>query len=205
MTKISSAQNCNRHRYSGSSGFSLLEILIAIGLVALISMQVLPNMMQAFRTTNEAFASKTTSLLKEARDRALLRKKILRFSINLTDQTYWLDEAASSLMLPHQVDERSKSREDREREKKEDPFQPVKELLKSKVLVPKGVKVTAVKLSPTKPAIREGAAELFFYPDGTSDDTKIYLEDDETRKLTISIHPITGQSRLTPGAEGLEP
>ncbi|MGZ6290536.1 MAG: pilus assembly FimT family protein, partial [Bdellovibrionota bacterium] len=127
------------------SGFTLIEILIVIGLIALVSAIAIPSLTNVFRSSAESYARQTALLLREARDRALLTDKLIRLRIDLDKQEFWLEEANSNYLLPKTSDRLSDRKSDEEKAKQEgEAFRMIKELTKEKRVIPKSLKITEV-------------------------------------------------------------
>lgn len=193
LIKISRATSSER-------GFSLVEILIVIGLLALIVATGVPAFNSAFRASKESFARKMALLMRETRDRALLADKLIRLRIDFEKQEYWLEEAPSNYLLA-KPPERSLSERDQEaRDKKEaGSFRLLKELTPEKVEIPKGLKIIEVRTPRSKTPVTEGVADVYFYNNGSTDGVTVLFEDDETMKQRLILHPVTGHSKLEAG------
>jgi general secretion pathway protein H len=186
-------------RPSKSAGFTLIEILIVIGLIALVTAVAVPSLTNVFRASAESFAKQTALLLREARDRALLTDKLIRLRIDLDKQELWLEEAPSSYMLPKPKDRLGDSREEEEKAKLEaDAFRMVKQLTKEKRPVPKGIRITEVITPRQKDPVKEGVVDVYFFNNGNADGVSIRFETDEKTAQGLTLHPVTGQSRIGP-------
>jgi prepilin-type N-terminal cleavage/methylation domain-containing protein len=185
-----------------SEGFSLIEILIVIALLALITSVGIPALNNAFRADNESFARKMALLLREARDRAMLSDKLIRLRIDLENQQYWLEEAPSSYLLQKPPERGLSERERQEREEKEaGAFRQLTELTGDRVSMPKGLRIVEVITPRERNPIREGQVDVYFYHNGSADGVSIHFEDEENVPHRLTLHPVTGHSRLDGGAE----
>jgi type II secretion system protein H len=186
-----------------NSGFTLIEILIVIGLVALVTTIAIPSLTNVFRQSNEGFARQTALLLREARDRALLTDKLIRLRIDLTKQEFWLEEASSNYLLPKTSERISDRKSDEEKAKQEgEAFRQVKELTREKRAVPKTMKLTEVITPRQKDPVKEGMVDVYFFNNGNADGVTIRFETEEKTGQVITLNPITGQSRIV--AEGVK-
>jgi prepilin-type N-terminal cleavage/methylation domain-containing protein len=189
-------------RATKSKGFSLIEILIVIALLALITAVGIPSINNAFRTSKESFGRKMAITLREARDRAMLTDKLVRLRIDFENQEYWLEEAPSSYLLPKPPERGLSEREQEARNKKEEgSFRLLKEITQEKIKMPPGLKIIEVISPRSKLPIKEGIADVFFYNNGSTDGAAIHLEDDENVKQSLKLHPVTGHSKLELGYE----
>lgn len=188
---------------STARGFSLIEVMIVIALVALISAVTIPSLTGVFRTSTESFARRLSLQLREARDRAMLQDKLLRLRVNLDSQEYWLEEAPSNYLLPKNGAARGDSAlEKEEAEKKETAaFRQVTEITGDKQKVPKGLKIVEIISPRRKEPFREGTADVYFYNNGSTDGATLHFETDEKVRQAVQLHPVTGQSKLIAGWE----
>jgi prepilin-type N-terminal cleavage/methylation domain-containing protein len=189
---------------TSNSGFSLIEILVVIGLMALITGIFVPSFTGVFRESGEAFIRQTALMMGQARDRALLTDKLIRLRIDLDKQVMALDEAPSEYLVPKLPDGALSEREKEEQAKKEAAtFRPVSELMKEPRKMPEGIRIIQVKSPRYKKPVTEGVALVYFFNNGNTDGATIYLETAEKTHQAITIHPITGVSKLEArGPEG---
>ena len=192
MRKISRATN--------SRGFTLVEILIVIALIAIVTALMVPSFSKVLRTSDEGYPTQMAQLLRQARDRALLTDKLIRLRIDLEKQQYWLEEAPSSYMMPKTDDKKLTEREREEADKKEgEAYRMVKELTADKKDIPSGIKIIEIKTPRQKNTITEGMVDVFFFNNGNADGVSLLFETEEKVRQTITLHPVTGQSKVRQG------
>lgn len=183
-------------------GFSLIEVLIVIALVALMTTVGIPSLNNAFRTSNDSYARRMAVSLREARDRAMLTDKLIRFRVDFEKQETWFEEAPSTYLRAKASDKKFNEREKEEMDKKEqNAFRMVTELSAEKQKLPNGLKVISIDHPRFKSPITEGVADIYFYANGSTDGAKIFFETDEGVKQKIILHPVTGQSKLELGGK----
>jgi len=210
---ISNARAANRIGFANpisatrpAWGFSLVEVLIVIALVALVTAVGIPAFNSAFRTSKESFARKMAVMLREARDRAMLNDKLVRLRIDLDKQEYWMEEAPSNYMLRKEAPRGLSERDKEERAKQEgSAFRQLKELTAEKVPMPNGLKITEVITPREKDPVREGQTDVYFFANGNADGVSIHFEDDEQVRQSLKLHPVTGHSTLKLGYEEGKP
>lgn len=182
------------------NGFTLLETLLVIALVALITTIAIPSFTKVFRVSTEGFARQTATLLKDARDRSLLLGRLIRLRIDLDKQEFWLEEAPGNYLLPSQKEIEKKKREARAgEEEKDESFRLLKELTKEKRKLPDNLQILRVITPRHKKPVEEGTVDIYFFANGTADSVILHLEDDEKSQQSILVHPITGMTKLRPG------
>lgn len=181
-------------------GFSLLEVLIVIGLIAVVSTLGVSSLTSAFRAGKDGAPRKVALTLREARDRALLRDLLVRMRVDLDKQEYWFEEAPSSYLLP-KPDERGLSEREREARDKTEAgaFRESKELSPGKQSLPKGLVISEITSPRAKIPFREGTVDIFFYSSGAADGATIVFTDEEGPQQILTINPLTGQGRIVRG------
>ena len=190
LIRISAATN--------SKGFSLLEILIALLLVALFSVIAVPTFNSVFRTGSESFAVQTASLFREARDRALLNKSVVRIRWDIDKQEYWAEEGPDSVLIPKAA-EKPQTDEEKKKAEEESPFHLSRDLTPKKQTLPYGVKIVQLVLPRFKDPVQSGTGDFYFFPNGTGTGGILTIEDFEKKSQSIWVHPLTGTSRIRPG------
>lgn len=186
---------------SSSRGFTLIEIMVVVALIALISAFTIPTIATVFGRSVDEFAQELSGLFRECRDYALLKDKIVRIRFDLDKQQYWIEDGPATILLPSgEAAEKAKEDQKRDPEKNKSPFRIAKELQRDKKKIPSGIKLVEV-LSPRFPQpIKEGEADFFYFPNGMSEAAVLHLEagkDDVKRSLVV--HPLNGTSKLVEG------
>jgi type II secretion system protein H len=196
-----------RRKAPRSSGFSLVEVMIVIALVALISAVAIPSLSNVLRSSRDEFPRHLALSLREARDRAMLQHKLLRLRLDFDGQQYWFEEAPANYLKPKAADTRALSERDKEEQKKQetDSFREVTELAKEHQKMPKGLRLMEVISPRVREPIREGVADVYLYDNGNTDGVTIHFEDEEKVRSAIRLHPITGQSKFMLGYEEGKP
>ncbi len=193
-------------RVTNSKGFSLIEIMIVVALLALITGIGVPALNTAFRASKDSFVKKLSLLLRDARDRAMLSDKLMRLRIDMEKQEYWLEEAPSSYLRQKAPDVRQSEREKEEKAQAEaGAFRLVSELTPAKVPLPPGLKVMEVISPKNKDSLKDGIVDVYFYNNGSADGVSIHFEDDEKTRLNLTLHPLTGHSKVSRGYEEGKP
>ena len=187
---------------SPEGGFSLIEILVGLTLIALVTAVMIPGTASIFRANLDSYARRAASMFRESRDYAILMNRVVRIAIDLDKQQYWIEDAPATFLLPQKsaVPLADMSDEEKEREKKkQQQFRMTKDIVKAKIDVPNGLRIHAVISPRSTKVITEGIAEIYYFPHGVAEPAVIQLEDVEGNKRSLVVHPITGKTRLEVG------
>jgi type II secretory pathway pseudopilin PulG len=183
--------------YCDGAGFSLIEILVVIGLVALVTGVFIPSFVSAFRERGESEARKLAVTIGEARDRAMLTDKLVRLKIDIDKQTLSFEEAPSNYLIERTPDHPPSEREREEKDQVDAKnFQPSTELMKEPMKLTDGLKFIELKSPRYKTPAKEGTAYVYFFNNGSTDGATLYFQTEDKINEAISVHPITGQSRI---------
>lgn len=181
----------------GPVGFTLIEVLVVIGLVALVTGVFIPSFVSAFREKGESTARKLAVTMGEARDRAMLTDKLVRLKADLDKQTLTFEEAPSSYLVAKQADRPPSDREREDQDKKEAAtFQPATELMKDPMQLNESLKLVQLKSPRYKTPLKEGTGYVYFFNNGSTDGATLFFETNDKVKEAITVHPITGQSKI---------
>ncbi|MBI3541787.1 MAG: prepilin-type N-terminal cleavage/methylation domain-containing protein [Deltaproteobacteria bacterium] len=187
---------------SKSSGFTLIEVLIVVGLMGLIMTLFLPGLGLVLKANINNSARELATLIRAAHDEAVLNGRVHRVAFDLDKNQYWVevtDERGFLMRTEEQTEAERKlneRRSDEEKEKHKDPFQLATLLTKKKKSLPLGVRFTDVVTSRSKDPIKGGMAYTHVFPFGLLEKTVIHLRDDLERESTLAVSPVTGKSRL---------
>lgn len=182
------------------SGFTLLEILVVIALIALASTIIVGNMGDVIRTTSESFARQAATLIRSARDHALLSGKLVRIRFDLDEQTYWVEDGkASNLLLSEEEERALKEKLDQKEWKAHERaqgFRLVRDLNEKKQVVPNGLRIDRIVSPRYKEPFEKGIVDIYFWPHGFSEAAVIQLRDSQNIERSLVIHPITGKTKI---------
>jgi prepilin-type N-terminal cleavage/methylation domain-containing protein len=180
------------------AGFTLIEILVVVGLMALMATLFFPSLTGAFRAGGESQIRRLGSTLGQARDKAMLADRLVRLRVDIDKQTLTLEEAPSSYLVQKEPDRPPSEREREEQAKKEEGTFAPSDLMKEPLKLPASLKLLEVKSPRFKRPLTEGSGFVYFFNNGSTDGATLYFETDEKVHLAITLHPITGLSKIEP-------
>lgn len=181
------------HKGQSQAGFTLIEILVAMALVAVI----------LFMATGAGFSSrgnldemldKIERIVRFASDEASLKNQFVRLSIDLSQEEppFKLEYSEDpNLVLEENSGTdsslREKEAEDKKAKEFDKNFSEISEFEASDFSIPVGVKIVAIGSSLRKELIKDSVAQIYFYPTGEKDSAIIILSTDtEIATLEVS-------------------
>jgi len=213
-----------REPKAGQRGLTLLELVIAIALVAILSGSLLfgKNMLVGSRLKSDATLIMSSVRLGLSRANATGRPTRLVFDFEKRQLS--IEEASNSLMLREKGKDQTggadpataaetKARAEAERivegphaarphfAKLSGVKGAVDDLASGRSLG-KGVEIVQVRTEHDDEPIREGRAYIYFWPGGTTERAIVQLkkEGDKEASMTIVVSPLTGRAKIEKGA-----
>ena len=199
-------KSCNSIESADSDkqkAFSLLEILVAMTLVALFTAVFLSDSINIFRESLESYTRKCVNIFRDSRDQAILNGTVVRIRFDIDNQSYWVEEAPPDFLLP-------KSNPDAERVPVEDtdddsikkpssPFKLIDRITKKAQKIPEGIRLVSAVSARVQGTIQDGLVEIYFFPHGAGETAVLHLQDEEGNKRSLVIQPITGKTKIEAG------
>lgn len=196
---------------NNSKGFTLLEVMVTVAIIAGVVAMVLPRI-NTKGNKAKAHLRKLTTLSKELHTRAKLNGSIYRLVIDMKDgvdseenQTYWVERSnQKTLISEKELQEHEKARKDgtleKDKEGKPKPipggFEPDTQILKSIQELPTGLRFSELEKGSSEKPITSGRAYIHFFPQGLVEEAAIHLKISDTNQWTISIQPLTGKADI---------
>jgi prepilin-type N-terminal cleavage/methylation domain-containing protein len=184
------------------SGFTLIEIMIVLGIIALLMSVAIPNMGLYIKYNISNGSKEIAGLVRTTHDEAVLKGKPHRLVIDFSKQEYWVEIGEHGFLLETREQEEERQRqyerlhEDDKKKVKRPAFSLAKSITKSKKKLPKGVRFFDIKLARYPDPINAGVAYIHFFPHGVLEAFTLHLADQLDRKNTIVVNPVTGKSRV---------
>ncbi len=208
-TNFNSYSLPRRRSLCGAEGFTLVEIIVVIALMALLTVFTLPQIASVFKVSLRAASREVASIAKEAYNAAVMTGRVHRIVYDLEKDEYWVESGPSDLLLDTEEslaleEKRRKFGKTLEEEKPSNPFGMDKSITRKKAALPRGVEFVDVEAEKEKKPITEGLAYTHFFPHGISEQTLIHLKDTSDHKITLHIAPILGRTRLLDGLATLK-
>lgn len=177
-----------RSSIKGHNGFSLIEVLVALTLMALVFTLVTINSGDSRQRLDEALENIERSS-RFASDESAIRNAVIRihFFIDKNPSEFAVEYSSSdAFMLPApQTDEPSvKSIADQEKKEKEEKkinqnFARITEFQEKNAILPDGVRLIAVGIATQNTLQMEGQPSIYMFPTGEKDSAIVILGNNE--------------------------
>lgn len=155
----------NRRR--STSGFTLVEILIVIAIIAFILSLGLPAIERVTSYKLNSTTRRFVGLLKTVRNDSILLSTIHRLAVNLEDNTYWVEAQKKKALLLTAPDEESEKAAATN-------FAPAEKFSSDPIPLPDGLVFDGV-FKETEGLRRTGLAYIHFFPNGYAEPSILFL------------------------------
>ena len=185
------------------SAFTLIEMLLVIGLMAFIFAIMIPGVNVSIRVAIQNSGRELASTIRAAYDEAVLKGRVFRVVFDLEKQQYWVEQGPQSLSL--QTDEQKdeslhpKRTEDERKARKRPVFGLARDVTRDKRSLPAGVKFADVTTPQTKGPATAGMAVAHIFPHGFMEKLIIHLKDTSDHTMTLIADPVSGKTRVING------
>lgn len=183
----------SRNKLSRSRGFTLIEILLVLGIIAMVTSIGIPAV---GRLTYQRVAGTTrrfVGTLRSVRNDAILLNRIYRLAIDFENQTWWIEKQSRLELLGTE----SQSRKPNDPKNPPPPpsgFSIADKYGKKPKELPGGVVFDGV-LTERDGLLRTGLAYIHFFPSGYAEHSVVYLNKQgvETGGYSLYIRPANGK------------
>jgi prepilin-type N-terminal cleavage/methylation domain-containing protein len=181
-------------------GFSLIEMLVVMGIIALIASVALPSVSSYFQISLNSAARDLATVIKEAYNAAVITGKVYRMAYDFKNKTYWVEVGPADALLDtketKEKEERRKrfSRLSSSQEKSAFNLDPT--ITRKKMPLPRGVEYEDIITQQSADPIKEGTAYTHFFPHGLTEQTVIHLQDQSKHHASLVITPLIGNTEL---------
>ena len=190
--KISSLSN---------KGFTLIEVMVVVGLIGLIMAFAIPNVGSALKINLSNSTRSIAAAIRTAHDESILSGKLYRLAFDLDKQEYWVEVNDSNkrvLRTEEQEKELIKKGVLKEEDikKEQSQFVLAKKIHKKKQSLPKGVKIISIFNARNKNSNTTGINYIHFFPHGFVEKGIFYFKDSYDREATLMIQSASGKSTI---------
>lgn len=183
-------------------GFSLIEMLVVIALIALITVFAMPSVSSYFQVSLSTASREMAAVVKEAYNSAVITGKVHRLVYDMKTNEYWVESGPPTVLLDTKE---TKEKEERrlkfstkigEAAAPPSPFKIEKSVTRKKTPLPRGVVFEDVITEQSPEPQTEGKAYTHFFPHGLTEETIIHLTDQSKHHVSLVISPLVGKTDL---------
>ena len=182
-------------KYLGHDGFTIIEILMAISLVAVVFIIIPFAIIETDRQKIEGALEKLQRAITSGTDEAILKNSIVRLKVEYNEQQleYSLEYGqGANLVLPQIKDLSRLSLKEREaeiekQEKLDSKFNKTREFLNSNEKLPEIIQIFAQGTAYQEDILLEPPFYIYFYPTGEKDDSILMFYTPE-EIATFTVH-----------------
>jgi prepilin-type N-terminal cleavage/methylation domain-containing protein len=197
MTRISlQTTPTSEHR---DPGFSLIEMLVVVAIIALFSLIALRSIGSYTRVGLDTATRELAGTIKEAYNSTVITGKVHRLVYDLKNAQYWVEVGPASVVLETKETLEKEARRKRYRKDEEKPksaFGLDKTVTRKKVSLPTGVAFEDVLTQQNPEPLTEGIAYTHFFPQGFTEQTLIHLANESKQQITLAISPMVGRTDM---------
>ncbi len=181
-------------------GFTLIEVLVVVIVIALISVLALPSISSYFSVTIESSTRSIASIAREAFNSAVVTGRVHRIVFDIDKRTYWVESGPYGVTLDTEATrekERLKTRFTSKTEKKEESdFSIEKSVMRKPSTLPLGVSFDDIISQQSKNPITAGRAYAHIFPHGICEQVIVHLKDTSQHKVTLVLNAIGGETSV---------
>ena len=181
------------------SGFTLIELMVVVAIIALLSALVIPTISSYFKVSLGSASRAMAGTIKETYNSTVITGRVHRLVYDFKENNYWVEAGSGTLLMDTKE---SRDRDSRKKRlgttgKKEDsPFTMDKTVTRKKISLPAGARFEDVITQQSPEPITEGLAYTHFFPHGLIEQTVIHLKDESNHQVSLVISPIVGKTDM---------
>jgi general secretion pathway protein H len=188
-----------------NDGFSLIELMIVVGILGLVALIAIPSITSTFRLSVQSAGREISALIKETSNSAQITGKVHRVVYDLKNETYWAESSGENPLLKSDESvamdkDRPKSyktsEEEEEEKKANGGFHQENSLTKKKRNLPVGVSFKDVITEQSDQPITEGLAYTHIFPQGLTEKTLIHLQDKGENVISVVVSNLLGRTTV---------
>lgn len=183
-----------------TKGFTLIEVLIVVALIALISAIALPGISSYYQVSINSATRELASAVKEAYHSTVVTGRVHRIAYDLAKNEYWVESGPDTVLLDTKETQERDSRRKRfsfsTEKEKPSPFQMEKSITRKKQSLPIGVSFEDVVTQQAADPMKTGIVFTHFFPQGMTEQTLIHLKDSSQHQVSLVISSLVGRTDL---------
>ncbi|RME15956.1 MAG: type II secretion system protein [Bdellovibrio sp.] len=186
-----------------NKGFTLIEVLIVIGLIALLFASVSLPTKKNYNRKIKTELRKMAVMSRYIHELAKLHHLTYRLVIDLRtgkDSTephqYWVEKTSKTVFFKKASNEKKKKKSSRD----PDGFEKDPHVMKHPRELPSGLYFESVELASSEKPIKEGIAYIYYLPEGLAQEAVVHIKHKKYDELnwSLAVLPLTGKGKLIP-------
>jgi general secretion pathway protein H len=176
-----------------NQGMTLIEILVALSIIAVVSAIALPTITNIFGENIKSSSRKLAGTIKYLFNQAIIKNRTMRLAYDFKTNTYWAEIADEKYLIEDEEEKEFYSSDDDE--DKDEDFQQIKTKLIKPRKLDSGVEFKSVYSMFKEEMIEDGRAYTHFFPGGFAEATVIHLESGK-KVFSLVIEPMLGMAKI---------
>jgi len=173
-------------------GFTLVELIVVIALIALITTLFFSRGNNYFRLSIDTAARKFAPMVKETYNQSILTGRIHRIVYDIEKNQYWVESGPKNLLLETKESKKNKSSIFSDDKEEKTSFVLEKSITSKKRSLPGGVIFDKIFTEQEDEPSSEGMVYTHFFPNGLTEQTVIHLTDSGGNKKTMATTALIG-------------
>ncbi len=184
-------------------GFTLVELLVVIALIALLTLFALPSISNIFKVSLDTTTRQLASIIKEGYNSAVITGRVHRIVYDIDNKQFWVETGPNTVLLDTAESKEKETIRKRFAKPNETPppsgFDLDETVTRAKIDLPRGVEFEDIVTEQNKDPIKAGSAYTHFFPHGMSEQTLIHLKDSDDHQVSLVISTLIGKTELKQG------
>jgi general secretion pathway protein H len=184
---------------SKNQGFSLIEMLVVVAIIAMITGVSLPTVSSYFQLSLNSATRDLATVIKESYNAAVISGRVYRLAYDLKQNQYWVEAGPPDALLETKETKEKEERKKRlfkDETEKQSPFSMDKTITRKKMSLPRGVTYEDIITQQSPEPLTSGIAYTHFFPHGLTEQSIIHLTDQSKHKASLVITPLIGNTDL---------
>ncbi len=190
-------------------GFTLLELVIVVLILAITATFVVPNITAIFGLGMKGACVQMGTMIRYTYNQSVIKNKVFRIVYDLENGTYWIEygepiEEEKDKKDSDTTEKTTKKEENNEEDEKESriairanfsPFEDESNTF-GKESLPIGISFHGVYTEHSGKVVKEGKEFSLFFPNGFTEKTMVYLQDRNEKIYTLNVNPVIGSVEI---------